>query len=480
MAQVNGTSSRDTLRGTSGIDQIFGLDGDDLILGSAGADRIDGGNNRDTVDYSASSGPVTIDLGQIFQSGGDAQGDQLYSIESVVGSKFNDSLRAGTNTLLLEGGAGADTITGYQGFGIASYAGSRSAVSIDLNFTTQHGGDAEGDQLYNIHDVLGSAFDDFIFGGFSANDLSGGKGNDTLKGGGSNDRINGGEGRDTLLLDTVNDSGVSVTLDGGPGGVGYASYTNGESDTLTSIEDVVGTKYRDVLSGSGVDNKLSGMGGDDDLFGNGGADELRGGAGNDWLFGGEGNDRLFGDGNDDFLEGGIGRDQLDGGDGIDTASYMGSTAGVTVSLVPSAINTGGDGEGDTLTRIENLTGSAFDDWLTGDDFGNRLDGGEGNDTLTGGAGRDLLIGGKGDDTLSGGIDGARDTYQFQLFNEGSQLNIGNDTITDWESFDRVQLLNGSSNVNLAQVDNNTVITIDNVLGSITVLNSQVSDFSYLL
>jgi hypothetical protein len=34
-------------------------------------------------------------------------------------------------------------------------------------------------------------------------------------------------------------------------------------------------------------------------------------------------------------------------------------------------------------------------------------------------------------------------------------------------------------VNLAQVDNNTVITIDNVLGSITVLHSQVSDFSYL-
>jgi ribosomal protein S11 len=42
------------------------------------------------------------------------------------------------------------------------------------------------------------------------------------------------------------------------------------------------------------------------------------------------------------------------------------------------------------------------------------------------------------------------------------------------------LLNGSGNVNLAQVDNNTVITITNVLGSITVLNSQVSDFTYLL
>ena len=60
-------------------------------------------------------------------------------------------------------------------------------------------------------------------------------------------------------------------------------------------------------------------------------------------------------GGNDTLIGGA--DTLDGGDGTDTASYEGSSAAVTVSLVAGATNTGGDAEGDTLSNIENLTGS---------------------------------------------------------------------------------------------------------------------------
>ena len=75
---------------------------------------------------------------------------------------------------------------------------------------------------------------------------------------------------------------------------------------------------------------------------------------------------------------------MDGGTDTDTASYEGSSAAVTVSLVAGATNTGGDAEGDTLSNIENLTGSAHDDSLTGNDFGNDLSGGAGADTLNGG------------------------------------------------------------------------------------------------
>jgi Ca2+-binding RTX toxin-like protein len=259
------------------------------------------------------------------------------------------------------------------------------------------------------------------------------------------------------------------------------AYYNGEQDTLISIEDLVATDFADILWGSNADNLFHGGGSADQMHGGDGGDELRGGSGNDELFGDAGRDRLFGDGDNDLLAGGADGDQLDGGDGMDTAVYSDSPAGVIVSLAAGATNSGGDAANDTLVRIENLTGSAFDDRLTGDGLGNVLNGGDGNDILRGGGGRDVLIGGRGDDILSGGIDGARDTYRFQLFNEGSQLNIGNDTIMDWEPFDRVVLLNGSpGSVNLAQSGNNTVITIDNVLGSITVLNSQVSDFDYLL
>lgn len=56
---------------------------------------------------------------------------------------------------------------------------------------------------------------------------------------------------------------------------------------------------------------------------------------------------------------------------------------------------------DTLAGIENLAGSAMNDWLTGDANANVLSGGAGNDTLNGGAGEDTLNGGADNDMLNG-------------------------------------------------------------------------------
>ena len=71
---------------------------------------------------------------------------------------------------------------------------------------------------------------------------------------------------------------------------------------------------------------------------------------------------------------------------------------VSLSILDTAQNTVGAGS-DTLTSIENLTGSAFNDTLTGDDD-NVINGRAGNDTLNGGAGNDTLDGGTGTDTVS--------------------------------------------------------------------------------
>jgi Ca2+-binding RTX toxin-like protein len=66
------------------------------------------------------------------------------------------------------------------------------------------------------------------------------------------------------------------------------------------------------------------------------------------------------------LDGGAGNDTLDGGAGLDTASYATAASGVTVSLaIAGTQNTVGAGS-DTLTALENLSGSAFNDLLTGD------------------------------------------------------------------------------------------------------------------
>jgi Ca2+-binding RTX toxin-like protein len=495
VAIIRGTSGNDRIRGTAEADEIRAYAGVDLIMGSAGADRIYGGQDDptgvfgdaigDTVNYSESNAPVQIDLRQLIQSGGHADGDRLYDIENIVGSRFSDYLHATSDTKLLEGGSGGDTIIGWEGSGTASYAGSNAPVRIDLNVTTQSGGDAAGDQLENIHDVLGSAYGDSILGDTSGNTLQGGDGNDTFQGRLNNDRIDGGEGSDWLRLDTYDSAGTSVDLEDGTAEGTAFYFGNGELDRLISIENVIGTDSADTMWGNSANNEFQGFGSADDLHGEGGKDTLRGGAGDDTLSGGDGSDALFGNDNNDELHGGADADKLDGGDGIDTATYDGSPSGVTVSLVSDQVGAGGDAQGDTLVRIEHLVGSMYDDTLTGDDFGNHLDGGAGNDILDGGNGRDVLTGGSGDDTLAGGFDGARDTYVIDLFNEGTQLDIGNDVITQYEGVDRIQLLYGSSNLTgtltgtVTQVDNDVVVTIDIAIGSITIFNAQASQFDYL-
>uniref|UniRef100_UPI000515B9AB calcium-binding protein n=1 Tax=Pseudomonas syringae TaxID=317 RepID=UPI000515B9AB len=115
MAVINGTGGADTLIGTAGDDEINGLGGNDVFSGSAGADKIDGGAGSDTVDYSASAEGINIDLrlgAGLVGRGGDAEGDTLNGIETVIGTAFNDVISTGPYTIStairLEGGAGDD------------------------------------------------------------------------------------------------------------------------------------------------------------------------------------------------------------------------------------------------------------------------------------------------------------------------------------------------------------------------------------
>ena len=63
-----------------------------MIEGRGGADTIDGGSGNDTASYESSQARVFVDLRNTTQSGGDAQGDRLTSIENLTGSMFEDFL----------------------------------------------------------------------------------------------------------------------------------------------------------------------------------------------------------------------------------------------------------------------------------------------------------------------------------------------------------------------------------------------------
>ena len=139
-----------------------------------------------------------------------------------------------------------------------------------------------------------------------------------------------------------------------------------------------------------------------------------------------------------------------GGAGIDTADYSTGSDGVTANLVTgisgSTVSIPGVGSGtDSLTDIENLTGSLFndsligntgnnlliglagDDTLSGDDGFDTLDGGDGNDNLTGGLRADILNGGLGDDQLAGGQ--GMDTLDGGDGNDTLRGALGTDVLT---------------------------------------------------
>jgi Ca2+-binding RTX toxin-like protein len=111
------------------------------------------------------------------------------------------------------------------------------------------------------------------------------------------------------------------------------------------------------------------------------------------LIGGDGDDVIDGAGGDDVVEGDAGMDEVDGGPGTDYFSSYGSPTAVTINLV-TGTSMGADPstDSDTLSNIEDVQGSPFDDTIIGNDGPNALRGDPGADTISGGDGDDILIG----------------------------------------------------------------------------------------
>jgi Ca2+-binding RTX toxin-like protein len=482
------------LIGSRFADTLTGDGLDNFIEGGAGADSLDGGLNAafgDTVSYARAAAAIRVDLSfqgaaQPTSSVGDAAGDRLLGFENVEGSAFNDTLIGdafanrlfgGRGNDLLQGGAGADTLDGGEGIDTATYAASTDAIFVDL-IGQLVGGDATGDSLIGIENLIGSAFDDQLYGFSIANRIDGGAGSDLIDGDIGNDTLIGGLNGDAG--DTVSyyfaTSAVTVSLV-----LTTAQNTGGSGvDVISGFENLEGSNFNDVLTGTATRNFIyGGMGddrilagaGDDVLNGDVGDDTMEGGTGFDDIFGGDGEefngdtasyaasaagvtvdlrlqetgefqnsagdanldllheienitgtrfvDTLIGDTESNIIEGGAGADSLVGGmNGVhgDTASYALSATAVRVNLglVVQAATGAGDASGDRLDGFENVTGSAFNDTLTGD---------AGNNWLSGGAGNDVLHGGLGsEDTLDGGA-GAGDVADFTGIVGGLEINL---------------------------------------------------------
>jgi len=229
---LEGDDNDNRLGGLSGSDELFGEGGDDTLLGGSGADLIEGGEGIDTSDYTASTTGVSVNLTTGESLFGEAEGDQLISIENLAGSLHDDILtgddginrltgRDGDDALFGEGGndrliggLGADHLDGGEGSrDTADYSAAEEAVGVDLQ-TGGFFGEADGDTFESIEFVVGSSREDMIFGDDALNRINGGDGADILSGRGGNDSLLGGEGDDVLIGGEGNDVFVFETNNG--------------------------------------------------------------------------------------------------------------------------------------------------------------------------------------------------------------------------------------------------------------------------
>jgi Ca2+-binding RTX toxin-like protein len=389
--RIEGDFLNDTLNGERGDDTLVGEGGEDVLEGGRGADLLDGGAGSvstgsflptfgDAASYRNATAAVRADLSVPGSNTGEAAGDVYIGIESLIGSRFNDTLVGDNGNNLFEGDAGADFMVGFDGFDTASYAGAPVGVRADLANAAVNTGHAAGDAYVGIDGLLGSAFGDTLSGNDEANTIRGGAGADLIEGRGERDALFGGQGADRMF--------------GGDG--------------------------------------------DDFLRGEGGNDTMAGGAGNDFF---EAGSDFFGDpAGADRFEGGTGFDTVSysGGSAVraDLSNPATNTGDAQGDVFVSIEHLIGSFRNDTLKGTngpETLEGGNGDDLLIGLGGADMLVGAEGADSIQGQGGNDTVEGGLGDDVLSGGAS-ARDYFVFHEYHEREPVDAtwGHDVITDFE------------------------------------------------
>ncbi len=221
----------------------------------------------------------------------------------------------------------------------------------------------------NFQAFEGSTLDDTLIGDDGNNVLSGLSGRDSLVGAGGDDLFyagpdastyDGGPGRDTVSFQALAPAatvalpnrGVDVDL-----GQGTATFV-GSSDaiaTLTGLENVVGSRFNDSISGGAQNNRL------------------------------------------------------DGGDGYDIlgyADFSNQTAPFLFTSGQTNTNIFADGSGAlNFEDLHNLSSGSGNDVLrldAGDGFNRNLRTGDGDDVVYSGAGSDTVEGGAGNDFIKGG------------------------------------------------------------------------------
>ena len=223
--------------GTIVGDVVMGYGGDRINNTGLIEGTIDLGDDNDVLDGETGEikGPILAGSGDdIIKSG---IGDDV-----VYGDNGDDIIHSGKGDDFLEGGNGRDRMYGGEGNDTAGYRDSLTGVRVNLNTNRGRGGEAQGDQLYNIENLIGSYFEDTLIGDDLINQLEGGSGDDSLSGRGGNDVLFGGNGDDVLQGDAGDDilnGGLDRDILWGGEGVDIFEFLDVAESGIGSSRDVI-------------------------------------------------------------------------------------------------------------------------------------------------------------------------------------------------------------------------------------------------
>lgn len=235
----------DSLVGGAGNDTLSGSLSNDTLIGTVGNDSLDGGGGTDTADFSGAPAGVRVAL-----KNGSARGDgkdRLRTIETVLGSAYNDVLTGNDLSNLLLGAGGNDRLNGLGGDDI---------LVGELGF----------DRL------LGGLGNDILLGGANDDLLVGHLGRDLLIGGENNDFVYGTPGDDILIAGMTDHDADNAAL------AAILSEWNSDRDYATRVSNLRdGSGSLDRVNGATFLSLTTVL--DDDA-----ADRLAGSADLDWFF----------------------------------------------------------------------------------------------------------------------------------------------------------------------------------------------------
>jgi len=434
----NASSAGFTISSGTGDDSITNRASNALI--NAG----DGNNNISNGAYGSSGGSnVTINSGN-----GNDFINNYYDIEHAASKQANVVISAGAgndtvtnscNKTTIDGGAGDDELSNYDG------------TDVLIN-----GGDGS-DTISGGNTMDGGAGDDSISG--SSSTIIGGTGNDTLWLGGNNFiEYSAGDGND-LIYNFDATSTLSI------GGDNYSSGTSDNDVVLTigsgmitlegaatldvlniigTLEDdgnninntrnnliITGSAYRDNITNTGESVVINALGGADFIANGGNSSAIDAGEGNDFI-GNTGENVTINTGaGDDSISNQASSVSVHAGDGLDTLTNS-NGSNVTLS---------GGTDKDTITNYLGsdglLDGGKDNDLLNNSGVNSTVLGGAGDDSIVNSAGQVTIDAGEGDNTIQNSgassiIDAGdgNDSMNNSGENVVISLGAGNDSIVD--------------------------------------------------